>query len=489
MMPRRRHSPMFAIRSFTIRVLLIAFCLAPSSLAQFNSSCSEDAVANCASENRICYIAVVSQEETCGPCVEGYVDFPPGAVVTLEASTNTDLTRLYNCFAIDKLTVALFIERFAPTFLNGQVGNETQRLIALVEAARTVAEFNRKSGDTNTSREAVELALNEFAMDTPEERETLLGYLRPEEGEDTGSNNVFVPSVDTPYPSSVNWRELGAVTSVKNQGRCGCCWAISTVGALEGAAAIASNFTYLQSLSFQQFISCDLAHKGCNGGFPSQAFDYADDRGVAKWEDYPYTDGKSGTTTETCELKGKPIEVETGPGYKVNYYGDVDDDTFTKRVDRMKSALAKGPVAISINANCARIMLYRKGILTDDGACACTPDMETCHNHAILMVGYSDNALIPYWIIKNSWGFLWGEGGYFRVAQLNPLDTENSYGLFGVLAEGIIPEGTAKSTGKVFDKNERRPTWWKVLVACLVILGVCVIALVALFAWERFGKK
>ena len=75
-------------------------------------------------------------------------------------------------------------------------------------------------------------------------------------------------------PASIDWVEKGGVTSVKNQGACGSCWAFSSVGSIEGAHFVATrsgddNSTdkgKLESLSVQQLLDCDLADHGCLGG-------------------------------------------------------------------------------------------------------------------------------------------------------------------------------------------------------------------------------
>ena len=69
---------------------------------------------------------------------------------------------------------------------------------------------------------------------------------------------TFPSSPVTSLPDSFDWREKGVVSSVKDQGTVGTCWAFSTVGNVEGQWAIAGN--NVTSLSAEQLVDCDATY-------------------------------------------------------------------------------------------------------------------------------------------------------------------------------------------------------------------------------------
>jgi C1A family cysteine protease len=66
-----------------------------------------------------------------------------------------------------------------------------------------------------------------------------------------------------------------------------------------------------------------------------------------------------------------------------------------------------GPPSVCVDAEIWQY--YVGGIVT--GNCGNTI------NHAVQLVGYASVFNIPYWVIRNSWGPLWGVGGYIFLMR------------------------------------------------------------------------
>lgn len=168
----------------------------------------------------------------------------------------------------------------------------------------------------------------------------------------------------------------------------------------------------LPALSEQLLIDCctrgvpGTSCGACAGGDVAQGLQwFVNRRGgqAVSAASYADTSDKTGTGAKCADpgASGNVAQI-----HSLRFF-DQDEDEIAAYV------ATKGPVAVSVDA--AVLQSYDAGVL--QGA-SCNHHNT---NHAVLLVGFGiESPFFPtvgYWVLKNSWGPSWGEGGFIRIRK------------------------------------------------------------------------
>uniref|UniRef100_H2ZK39 Uncharacterized protein n=1 Tax=Ciona savignyi TaxID=51511 RepID=H2ZK39_CIOSA len=199
-------------------------------------------------------------------------------------------------------------------------------------------------------------------------------------------------------PTSVDWRKKGFVTPVKDQKQCGSCWAFSTTGSLEGQHFKKTG--KLVSLSEQNLVDCSTkdGNHGCNGGLMDLAFKYIFENGGIDTEmSYPYM-----AKVPSCSYKRKSSGA--------TLTGCVDIMRGNEMA-LMKAVAEVGPISVAIDAGHKSFQMYKSGVYYE-------PDCSSVKlDHGVLAVGFGTEDGKDFWLVKNSWGPVWGMEGYIMMSR------------------------------------------------------------------------
>jgi C1A family cysteine protease len=217
-------------------------------------------------------------------------------------------------------------------------------------------------------------------------------------------------------PVRFDWRELGKVTSVKNQSSCGSCYSFASMGNYESRLLIDGEPS--TNLSENNVKECEWWE--ANG--------YAGSCSGGNYGKVAHFLSTNGTVLETCDpYVPSDVSCNSTCFYTTTLLGwsGVSGDE-VPATNIIKGYLQDyGPLYTSLYAGDGDPW-YDEMVTYDGSYTLYHPGAEPT-NHAVLIVGWDDTLSHTggqgAWIVKNSWGTSWGgtcgygtEGGYFTIA-------------------------------------------------------------------------
>jgi len=221
------------------------------------------------------------------------------------------------------------------------------------------------------------------------------------QNDDENETLLSLQALPTSFDGRTAWSKC--ITPVKDQGKCGSCWAFASGDTLGDTRCIKKKVTSMVQLSQQDQVSCDIYDYGCKGGYLYNSFYYLSVKGVVKASCLPYTSGNG--VVPACPSKCASTS-ESWVKYKCNggfYY-------YRNSISGMKNWLTtNGPMTVGMSVY-QDFFSYKSGIYTRVSS-------SYAGGHAIKLVGYGVSGTTKYWICQNSWGTSWGMKGFFYIKE------------------------------------------------------------------------
>ena len=259
-------------------------------------------------------------------------------------------------------------------------------------------------------------AENELTALSFEERQKRLGLIvTPEENERMAAETQQLAAQEQQRfqagvfgaPAAIDWRNIGGanyVTAVKHQLNCGSCVSFCSCAVIESAVRIKlqnPNYAIDLSEAFLQF----CGGGSCSGWGLTSGLDFAKSTGTVDEACMPYQPTNMNCAASRCsDWQNRLTKIQSYTGYATT-------------AARKDAVATKGPLL-------AGMAVFNDFFAYSSGVYVAMKSTGLAGYHCITIVGYDDAQ--QCWILKNSWGAGWGDGGFVRIRYNQPdilLDT------------------------------------------------------------------
>lgn len=207
---------------------------------------------------------------------------------------------------------------------------------------------------------------------------------------------------------------------VRNQAQCGSCWAFASATTVMNELCVSgsgdrhalANAGDRYEVSVSQIMACNNEQRGCNGGH-APAASTALAQGISKERDAPYACGQGDPqnhfeqASSTCSSPPWGANCNAGTAYSAWHFGGAS--AVNGQSDMQNFISAGHTLYCTLQVYDDFMHLSAGSIFTGGGSLR--------GGHALACVGYGSQGGTDYWILQNSWGPSWADGGYGKIAR------------------------------------------------------------------------
>lgn len=257
--------------------------------------------------------------------------------------------------------------------------------------------------------------------------------------------------IQVPLPTSFSWRKTGGEMieqgGLRDQGRCGGCWAFATVSALGDRYALKYKIkapypssAWLISSGKPQSIPSNL--ECLTGGNVYMGSQWAETNGIKLEECWPYSVIRNHNFVSPTPLSsidnnccvnccGDEISNVSGVSLKIKkdstkYVAILDDNNLIDvkgTIDAIKKEIMlNGPVVSSFSVYDDFISYWTNH--AKNGEIYIRQSDNFDGGHAVVLTGWGIENNIEYWEMRNSWGHT-GDDGYCKIAMSSSIPTSS----------------------------------------------------------------